>query len=238
MEKKDNYEDYSSGRVLYGAPGATNFPARLAQKIFQRCTEYLSEKGNSNKYVIYDPFCGAGYSLTVLGLLHGKDVKTVYASDADKVILEFAGKNLSLLSIEGIERRKQELEGFINQYSKTSHKEALESANRLENLVRPLHVTTDIFQFDMLSDLELPERIKNIDIVLTDLPYGKLTEWSGQGTNTNPAQVFLDKIKSRLSAASIIAIVSDKKQKIEYKGYERIEATTFGKRKVLFLMQK
>ena len=34
VSEKKNYEDYSSGRVLYGAPEATNFSVRLASEFF------------------------------------------------------------------------------------------------------------------------------------------------------------------------------------------------------------
>jgi hypothetical protein len=36
-----NFEDYSSGRVIYGGVGATNFPVRLSNQIFQLCVDIL-----------------------------------------------------------------------------------------------------------------------------------------------------------------------------------------------------
>lgn len=79
--KNDNFEDYSSGRVLYGATGATNFPVRLISEMFQRAKYYLESEVQKGPYFIYGPFCGAGYSLTILGLLHGVDIGSIYGSD-------------------------------------------------------------------------------------------------------------------------------------------------------------
>jgi len=92
--KDENYEDYSSGRVLYGTTGATNFPVRLSSEVFQQCAQYLADKGKIGPYKIYDPFCGVAYSLTVIGFLHGSQVESLIGSDSDSRILEFAQKNL------------------------------------------------------------------------------------------------------------------------------------------------
>jgi hypothetical protein len=41
--KNLNYEDFSSGRVLYHKKGVTNFPIRLASEIFGRCLQYTDK---------------------------------------------------------------------------------------------------------------------------------------------------------------------------------------------------
>ena len=41
IKTKENYKDYSSGRVIYGVAKATNFPVRLASEIFLKCTDCL-----------------------------------------------------------------------------------------------------------------------------------------------------------------------------------------------------
>lgn len=235
MKKKDNYEDYSSGRVIYGAPGATNFPVSLSIEIFEKCREYLNKNGNSGPYKIYDPFCGVAYSLTVLGLLFGENIKEICASDADTTILEFAHKNLSLLSEEGIDTRINELEKFIKDYNKDSHKEALESAKKLKIKSKKLSIKIKDFEFNILSNKELPKIINSIDIVIADVPYGKLTNWNGLQNETNPIQESLNKIKDILSTKSILAIILNKKQTIEYSGYDKIKSFKLGKRKIILL---
>lgn len=235
MKPKENYEDYSSGRVLYGAPMATNFPASLSLEIYKRCSEYLIKEGNSGPYTIYDPFCGVAYSLTIIGFFNGKNIKEIIASDADKTILEFAHKNLSLLTIKGIEVRIEELNRFIEEYKKNSHKEALVSAEKLKQKTLELSLTIEEFEFNILNSASLPKVVNQIDMVITDLPYGKLTSWEGVDDAGNPTQQFLNKIKDRLSKKSIVVLVFNKQQAVSYDGYTKIQAFKTGKRKVLLL---
>jgi DNA modification methylase len=235
VSEKENYEDYSSGRVLYGTPEATNFSVRIASEIFLRCKDYLSKNAKQDDYRIYDPFCGAGYSLTVLGLLYGKLIKTIFASDYDNHILEFAQKNLGLLKKEGIQKRISELEKFILDFGKDSHREALQSAKKIEKVVQFLDIETNIFQFNMLCGEELPDSLSNIDIVITDIPYGKIVNWVGLKEGENPVQVMLDKIKGRLSKFSVVAIVYNKQQEIKHEGFVRLKKFSIGKRKILLL---
>jgi hypothetical protein len=234
LKQKENYEDYSSGRVLYGAQGATNFPVRLIEDIFQTCNKYLTEKGSSGKRTIYDPLCGVGYSLTVLGLLHGEKLEKILASDIDKTNLEFAKKNLSLLTVPGMNRRITELQKFVENYKKKSHEEALESARRLRDQIALFNITQNIFNFDMLGEKALPSSVKNIDMVIADVPYGKLTSWQGQ-SDKHPVQESLDKLKSRLNKTSIVALVSNKKQEILHEGYTKIKTLKVPKRKIILL---
>lgn len=232
----ENYEDYSSGRVIYSATGATNFPVRLSSEVFQRCAHYLKSKGKMSAYTIYDPFCGVAYSLTVIGFLHGNEIELMVASDADGRILEFSKKNLSLLTKVGIEKRIQELKQFIEEYKKASHREALESAYRLQERVQGCNdIKNQILQFNILEDEETSESIPKIDMVITDLPYGKLTGWEGVQSEEDFTQRFLDKLKPKLDAVSVVAIIYDKKKPIFHKGFVVIESFTLGKRQVVFL---
>lgn len=236
--KKDNYEDYSSGRVLYGTPMATNFPVSLTLEIYERCLDYLIKKGNSGPYIIYDPFCGVAYSLTILGFFYGNNIKQILASDADKTMVEFAHKNLYLLNKKGINNRIKELGQFIENYNKDSHREALISAEKLSIISNGLSIKIQEFHHNILSDIPLPEFVKNIDIVITDLPYGKLTKWKGISDEINPAQEFLNKIKNRLNKKSVVAIVFNKQQKILHQGFEKIKGFKVGKRKIIVLSPK
>lgn len=233
--KKENYEDYSSGRVLYGAPKATNFPVSLTLEVYKRCSEYLSKNGNSGPYTIYDPFCGVAYSLTVLGLLQGKNIKEIIASDVDKTMMEFTHKNLSLLTKKGIDNRIKELKKFIEDYNKNSHKEALISAEKLKETSDKLSIRIEEFQHNILSSTSLPDFVNKVDMVITDVPYGKLTDWVGLKEGENPVQMFLDKIKDRLNKDSVVAIVLNKKQEISYEGYIKLKSFKLGKRKVILL---
>lgn len=46
--ENDNFEDYSSGRVLYRNRGIPNFPVRLINEIFRRCIYYCENKSDCN----------------------------------------------------------------------------------------------------------------------------------------------------------------------------------------------
>jgi tRNA G10 N-methylase Trm11 len=233
---KENYEDYSSGRVLYGTAGATNFPVRLINEIFQRATARLANAGVKPPYSIYDPFCGAGYSLTVLGMLHGSSIENITASDINKNILETATKNLSLLTTKGFTNRVKDLEALKAAYGKSSHSEALESAARLEKKVS--NIPLNIFEFNILGNQNLPIPASSVDLVLCDLPYGQLTDWQGKGEANNPSQIFLDNIRPILKSQSVVVISSDKKQKLSYQGYQRVEKFILGKRQIMILIKE
>jgi tRNA G10 N-methylase Trm11 len=236
MKIKENFEDYSSGRVLYGAPKATNFSVRLADEIFIKCKDYLVSKGNKGPYIMYDPFCGAGYAVTVLGIMHGQDIKKIFASDIDNTILEFAKKNLALLTPKGVLNRTKELERFVEEYKKDSHKEAVKSAERLAGKINKLALKIEVFEFNILSEENLDKNIKKIDIIIADVPYGKLTTWVGSKPTENPVQGFLNKIKDKLSEKAIIAVVSNKKQVIQNEGFTKLKSFKTPNRKITLLI--
>jgi hypothetical protein len=234
----DSYEDYSSGRVLYGAPGATNFSVRLISEVFQRCAEYLNLKGTSGPFVIYDPLCGAGYSLAVLGLLHGSSIKSIFASDIDSTLLEFANKNLSLVNASGLDKRIDELKVFIEKYAKQSHKDALESAYRLKDKTKSHpSIDTRAFQANILDGTILPAFLSGVDIVITDLPYGRLTNWGGISDDAGATRKLFDKLQDRLRRPAIAAISSHKTQQIEYDAdtYNEMMSFTLEKRTIILL---
>ena len=62
-----NYEDFASGRVIYGAKGIPNFPVRLIAEIFGRA---LKASGKKDRLYVYDPCCGGAYSLTIIGFFY------------------------------------------------------------------------------------------------------------------------------------------------------------------------
>jgi tRNA G10 N-methylase Trm11 len=234
----DNFEDYSSGRVLYGITGSTNFPVRLASEIFQRAKYYLTEQGRKAPYAIYDPFCGAAYSLTVLGLLHGADIKSIYASDVDENIINVAKKNLSLLTQKGLDVRTKELKSLFDSYQKGSHKEALESIAKLTKHISNHKIPVYAYHYNILQETKSPVDLSLIDLIITDVPYGKLAQWQGIKQGINPTQQFLDNIKRAVSPKAMIAISMNKEQEVTYAGYSKIKSFKIGVRKILFLQAK
>jgi hypothetical protein len=244
LERPD-YSDLASGKVLLAASGHPAFPVRLASEIFQRCLAAGRKNGLTGKIVLYDPCCGAAYHLAVLGLLHRSRIRAIIASDIDPDIIPLAEKNLSLLSEAGIDRRREELAAMYREFGKPSHAEALAAAERLRGKIAGLPASEPLdvraFAADALADpgaSRFPAAVR-ADIVFTDVPYGVHSQWqSPAGDPPNPGWQMLDHLRARLHPASIVAIVSDKQQKIAHDGYDRIERFQIGKRAAILLKLK
>ena len=103
---KDNFKDFASGQVLYGGGGIPNFPIRLLIELYCRAKSYLPK---SKDITIYDPCCGGGYALTVLGFFHNHDIKKMYGSDINPNMVSHAKKNVALLTGIGIKKEKRKL---------------------------------------------------------------------------------------------------------------------------------
>lgn len=216
-----NYEDFASGRVLYGGNHVPNFPVRLMNEIYGRCLEYSEKK---EEICIYDCCCGGGYSLTVLGLLNQNTISRIIGSDIDLDMIAIAKRNLALLNQEGLEHRKSELLNLYEKFQKEQHKDALASAERLQQLlVHPIQVQlmqADVFNVNQFEDTP--------DIIITDVPYGDLVQWQGAAEGINKLLIALQKV---CSPKTVIALSMDKAQKITCPQAKRLERQIIGKRK-------
>jgi len=233
--EKQNFEDYSSGRVLYQKSGMTNFPVRLAQEIFQRSKNYIS---NEKKVSIFDPMCGGGYLLTVISMLNSEIIKEANASDINEWYLETAEKNLGLLSLKGLDKRIAELNELYMKYKKTSHMDAIKSTGNIietvSGLISPIKV--NVFKADVLLEKSLAGCDFKADIVITDVPYGEMVAW--EGNQAQNVERLLENLKAVIHEESIVAIIADKKQKIKHMEYVRLEKSNIGKRKFEILKLK
>ena len=220
--KDMNYEDFSSGRVLYQVRGMTNFPVRLAQEIYGRCLEYSTKKED---IVLYDCCCGGGYLLTVLGFLNQDTINRIIGSDIDEEMVQMARKNLSLLRQEGINKRIREIHEMIEEFNKPSHYEAKESALRLREMLKK-DMDFKVFQADALGPIDLDEKP---DIIITDLPYGQLVSWSQDGGDM--VDRLLDSLYEVAGEDTILGLCMDKKQKVKNEKFTRLERQKIGKRR-------
>jgi hypothetical protein len=231
---RKNYEDFASGRVLYSEPGTTSFPVRLAEELYGQGRELLIGLGSNPPYRLYDPCCGGGYLLTVLGLLYGADLAAIAASDVAESAVSLAERNLALLTAEGLEQRRRQLRELYDAYGKASHREAEESAARLASLLQPTHPATACFRHDITA-APPPAAIGQIDLVIADLPYGNLVSWHSADTESTHAARLLDNLLSCLAESAVVILVSDKKQPIAHPAYRRLKQGKLGKRKTTFL---
>ena len=106
VRERENYEDYASGRVFVGMPGNPAFPVRLASEVLQRCAAIHRAEGHRGPFRVYDPCCGAAYHLVVIGYLHIGQIRKITGSDIDAEALALAERNLGMLSLAGLERRR------------------------------------------------------------------------------------------------------------------------------------
>jgi hypothetical protein len=242
VKQRPNYSDLASGRVFCSLPGHPAFPIRLASEIFQRCMAIRQANRVSRPCTLYDPCCGSAYHLSALALLHWDCIREVIGSDIEEDAVALARRNLGLLSIGGLDQRIDEIAEMLRRYGKDSHKEALNSAQALRDRVaalaqeRPLK--TRAFQANVMDREALVRQLATttVDVVLTDVPYGQHSHWRGSVPNaTSPLWAVLDALLSVLHPTSIVAVISDKQQKIWHERYERVERFQIGKRRVVIL---
>lgn len=221
-----NFEDLASGRVILHRTGYPNFPVRLAQEIFCRCLNYC---GDPDHICIYDPCCGGGYLLTVLGFLNYGRIEKVVASDISGEAAQLAHENLSLLCKSGLERRMRQLNGLLRLHDRSSHIGALDSAANLYRIVTDSarEIEHKVFQADILSHGPLDDKDFKADIIFTDVPYGNLVNWHGQQGDTLH---FLDQLLPVIKDRSAVAVCSDKRQKFQFVHFQRVEKQVVGKR--------
>jgi 23S rRNA (guanine2535-N1)-methyltransferase len=205
---------------------------RLASEIFQRCLAIRHKQGLADPVVIYDPCCGSAYHLTALAHLHW------HAIDAD--VLAVAARNLSLSTVAGLARRRDEIAEMAQRYGKASHAEALESAERFLARAAVWSESHQVATHTCLADATDGRVAAEIlqgrpaDLVISDVPYGLHSKWHSSGDQP-PLWQMLEALHPRLNAASIVAIAADKGQRIAPEGYRRIERFQVGRRQIVLL---
>ena len=244
VTEQQDYSDLASGRVFYSLSGHPAFPVRLASEIFQRCVVSRKTIYNiSTPSTLYDPCCGAAYHLSVLAYLHREHIQEVIGSDVDEEAVALASQNLGLLSVAGLDKRISEISKMLELYNKDSHKDALASGyilkDRISAFAQEHPLTTKVFQASATDSKAMIKNIKakSADIVFTDIPYGQHSHWHGLNSSEllDPLGLMLNALIDILSTSSIVAIVSDKQQKVSHKGFQRVEQFQIGKRRAVIL---
>jgi 23S rRNA (guanine2535-N1)-methyltransferase len=224
----EDYSDFAAGSVLYNLPGATSFPVRLADEIFQRAQLHLPP---DEPLRLYDPCCGTAYLLTILGLRHGQHIAALYGSDIDERRLATARANLALLTEAGLRQRQAQLEQHLAAYGKDAHRQALESFQRLQTRLPASPIETLIFAADALKPVTT---LHDVDLVITDVPYGDRVTWQNAG-ESSPIQTLLAALRPALKTRAVLAIVTGKAVKVQHDDYTRVERFQIGKRQITFL---
>jgi len=163
----------------------------------------------------------------------------------DEEILSVARRNLSLLTVEGLDRRTAEISKMLAQYKKASHAAALKSAatlkQRLLGLVETHQVEVRSFAADATDCRAVGVKLagSKVDVVIADIPYGWHSSWqiadASQASSLSPAWQMLEALLPVLSLRSVVAIASDKRQRISHEEYRRLERFQVGRRRVVLL---
>lgn len=238
-----DYSAYASGQVFYSRPGFPAFPVRIASEVFSRSVSLLNEREVAPPYVLYDPCCGSAQFLTTLCPLSRDLLSHLIGSDIRIEAVALAQKNLDLLTVAGMEKRINELRGLIEKFGKESHKVTLQHAisfrDQLMELRRLHPIATKVFQADVLKLDTIQNNLEGIEptLVITDIPYGQGTVWASDlpsGKNS-PAEKMLETLLSVLPRDAVVAVASDRQQKVRHPAYIKRSHLKVGKRRVVFL---
>jgi len=202
-------EDHSdlAGGVLHSAPGFPAFPVRLASEMFQRALAFLPDSTAR----VWDPCCGSGHLLTVLALLHRRDIHAVLGTDVDPAALVLARKNLDLLGEHGLDARAEELRARAERLGKPAYLDAAAAAQRLARRLARDGGTLpyDVARADVFDTGHLRRVLKHRhpNLVITDVPYGEQTSWVG-ATGATGVESMLRSLESVLDDGAVIALAT------------------------------
>ncbi|WP_438388830.1 rRNA methyltransferase [Actinopolyspora saharensis] len=227
--------DLASGRVLRSAPGTPGFPVRLASEIFQRATALRNSEG---PVTLWDPCCGSGYLLTVLGLLHPERFHTIVATDVDEHALSLARANLALLTPQGLQERRQTLDELATAYGKPTHHEAVQAADRLLRQVGAIPApAVRIGQADAFSPHQLTTSLQQVlpDLVITDVPYGQLTHWNTVTAPYAPSIPNLARSLATVVPPTTVVAITCRARRVPLEGLPTVSSFKVGHRSVVFL---
>ena len=129
-----------------------------------------------------------------------------------------------------------ELQTLYKKYGKASHLSGLSALKHFYEIVNKYHNTIDykVFKRNILNLGETSKKKINANLIITDVPYGNLVNWSNQGG----IDLLLDNLVCQLQEDSVVAIIHDKYQKRTNNNYKRIEKFKVGKRIIEILKLK
>ncbi|ASU86460.1 rRNA methyltransferase [Nocardiopsis gilva YIM 90087] len=224
--------DLATGHVLRSAPGHPGFPVRLADELFQRAASHLG----SDPLRLWDPCCGSGYLATVLGLLHRDRLAHILATDVDPDALGIAARNLDLLTVDGLAARERELRAGAAEFGKPSFLERADAARRLADGLAGLG--GDLPHTVRPGDAFVPDPPEHpVDLVVTDVPYGDLTHWSGDvpAPGTDPLPALLHSLASVLPDHAVLAVTARARKIPLPDGVRALERVRVGNRAAVVL---
>ncbi|MBR8744378.1 rRNA methyltransferase [Nocardiopsis sp. MG754419] len=222
IERAD-HSALASGHVLRSAPGFPGFPVRLASELLQRARVHLE----GDRARLWDPCCGSGYLVSVLGLLHRDLITHVRATDVDADAVGIAARNLELLTVEGLTERERELRRSARDFGRIAFVERAEAAR---DLAAGLTVMGgDLPHASAVADVFTLTEPVDADLVVTDVPYGELTHWEGDAPQ-DPVHGLLAAMGRVLPSRAVVVVTARTRRVRLPEGVRALERVKVGNR--------
>jgi len=237
MSTKENLERFAAGMVIRSFPGLTAFPVLPASELFSAAAKLLTNRGVSPPFTVFDPCCGGGYIMTVLGLRHSREIQQIICSDINPDALKLAQSNLALLTGAGMAARVAQLTEQVSNFGKDSHRSALRYAAELGGVIKAAgrEVQSKCFNFDLLGAEPFPPEVLQANIIFADIPYGIKSEWHGDAGTENPIEWALSRLRGMMQPATVLILATAKKSVFKLEGFTRSKKVKFGARMVQLL---
>ncbi|HJE57070.1 MAG TPA: rRNA methyltransferase [Nocardiopsis listeri] len=226
--ERTDHSALASGQVLRSAPGFPGFPVRLASELLQRAMVHLGDE----RARLWDPCCGSGYLVTVLGLLHRDLLTHVRASDVDPDAVAIAARNLELLTAEGLAERERELRRSALDFGRVAYVERAEAAR---DLAAGLAATGgDLPHESAVADVFTLTEPVDADLVVTDVPYGEMTRWEGD-IPQDPVHGLLSSMGRVLPERSVVVVTARTRRVRLPEGVRALERVKVGNRSAVLV---
>ncbi|GAA1754146.1 rRNA methyltransferase [Streptomonospora arabica] len=223
-ERRD-HSDLACGNVLRSAPGHPGFPVRLADELFQRAAAHLP----AAPLALWDPCCGSGHLAASVGTLHRYRLSWLLATDTEPAALSIAERNLALLTGRGLAERERVLRAEAAELRKPTLLDRADTAARLAGRLSERGGDLDhrVGAGDVFDPTE-PER--PVDLVLTDVPYGGLTSFTGAPPDGEPVPAMLRALAAVLPERAVLAVTARTRKVALPEGVRALERLRVGNR--------
>ncbi|RKS07230.1 RRNA methyltransferase AviRa [Nocardiopsis sp. Huas11] len=222
--ERADHSALASGNVLRSAPGFPGFPVRLASELFQRGLAHVPQ----DRVRMWDPCCGSGYLMTVLGLLHRDRIVHARATDVDPDAVALAVRNLALLTRDGLAEREEELRRSALDFGRAEFVGRAETAGALAAGLASMggdlpHETAVADVFTLSEQVEA-------DLVVTDVPYGDLTHWQGATPADDPMRALLRSLGRVLPPHAVVVVTARTRRVVLPPAVRALERVKVGNR--------
>ncbi|MEU3229537.1 rRNA methyltransferase [Nocardiopsis alba] len=226
--ERADHSALASGQVLRSAPGYPGFPVRLADELLQRAMVHVE----GDRVRLWDPCCGSGYLVTVLGLLHRDLLTHVRASDVSSDAVGIAARNLELLTAEGLAERERELRRSARDFGRVAFVERAEAARDLAAGLAAMG--GDLPHESAVADVFSLTEPVDADLVITDVPYGEMTHWDGEAPE-DPVHGLLASMGRVLPRNSVVVVTARTRRVRLPEGVRALERVKVGNRSAVLL---